>query len=133
MTERVCQTCGSWLPNPKGRRRFCSERCRKASYGGTCVDCGALTSGNNGREKAPRRCQECDNRFHSERQQAHYRAKNDKLAALYLSGMPLTSIAAEMGWAGAGSVAVQVNRLRSYGYDLPYRYRSYGEKRKAVA
>ncbi len=48
VSERVCKGCGKELP-PKtwrGRDRiWCSERCRKDQYSGTCVECGAPTDG----------------------------------------------------------------------------------------
>jgi hypothetical protein len=57
-----CAGCGEPLPPQTiGRpRKWCSQRCRRATlYGGACVDCGARTSGNNGRAKAPERCGAC--------------------------------------------------------------------------
>lgn len=58
----TCQGCGTPI-EPSGprdhRRKWCSERCRKAQYGGTCVDCGAPTYGGNGQAKAPERCLLC--------------------------------------------------------------------------
>jgi hypothetical protein len=62
VSERVCKGCGEPLA-PKtwqGRDRvWCSERCRKQQYGGTCIDCGAPTDGSNGRPGAPDRCFDC--------------------------------------------------------------------------
>lgn len=43
---------------PGREREWCSERCRKAQYAGTCVDCGAPTSGSEGRRAEPR-CPPC--------------------------------------------------------------------------
>lgn len=49
MNERICETCGGPLPPPKRasgrRRRFCSERCRKAQYAVPCTDCGGPVDG----------------------------------------------------------------------------------------
>lgn len=39
------------------------QRERFKRYSGTCVDCGARTSGCNGREKAPERCYPCTTAF----------------------------------------------------------------------
>lgn len=61
-----CAGCGNPLPpQTKGRpRKWCSQRCRRdTSYGGTCIDCGARTSGNNGLAKAPERCFACRREF----------------------------------------------------------------------
>lgn len=59
-----CAGCGDPLPPQTiGRRRkWCSQRCRRDTlYSGACVACGARTSGNNGRAKAPERCLACHN------------------------------------------------------------------------
>jgi hypothetical protein len=61
-----CAGCGDPLPPQKrGRpRKWCSQRCRRDTlYSGACVDCGARTSGNNGRAKAPERCLACRHEF----------------------------------------------------------------------
>jgi hypothetical protein len=44
------------LSDPDGSR----TRARKDSYGGSCVGCGARTSGSNGRSRAPKRCHRCN-------------------------------------------------------------------------
>lgn len=45
--------------NPvSGRRKWCSEPCRKSQYASVCVDCGAPTSGSDGRRAEPR-CRSC--------------------------------------------------------------------------
>lgn len=49
-------TITAWLIDPDGSRL----RARKDSYAGTCVDCGAPTSGSEGHREEPR-CQECAN------------------------------------------------------------------------
>lgn len=57
--------CSNELPpnNGPGRKRvWCSDRCRRKQYAGTCVDCGALTNGHNGPGKASVRCVPCSNR-----------------------------------------------------------------------
>lgn len=59
----VCHGCGAQLP-PKtwaGRERiWCSERCRKASYGDPCVDCGKRTSLGAEHKRVPEpRCLSC--------------------------------------------------------------------------
>lgn len=56
-----CETCGVAMPGAHGRRKFCSERCRKAQYGGICVDCGAATYGGAGSAYTPERCARCRN------------------------------------------------------------------------
>jgi transposase len=43
------------LNDPDGSK----DKARKASYGGTCVDCGKRTDGSNGRTTVPERCKVC--------------------------------------------------------------------------
>lgn len=50
------QTVATWLTDPDGSRM----RARKDSYAQPCVDCGAMTSGYNGRRAEPR-CIPCTN------------------------------------------------------------------------
>jgi hypothetical protein len=111
--------------------KFCSDKCRKASYGGTCIDCGARTDGSNGRDKAPELCRDCDKKQIRDRAQARWRDKNDRLAELYLAGVPLKGIAAEMGLQ-PNTVAVALWRLRNlYGYELPHRRADFEDRRAA--
>jgi hypothetical protein len=61
MTEQRCKGCRRPLP-PQTRGRFrvwCSEKCRKGQYAGTCADCGGPTNGYDGPGKAGERCAEC--------------------------------------------------------------------------
>lgn len=64
MTETLCEGCETPIAQPRfGRRKWCSDRCRKATlYGGTCIDCGARTDGSNGPGGAPERCIVCAGR-----------------------------------------------------------------------
>lgn len=58
----ICQGCGASIEQAgRGRRRkWCSERCRKASYGDPCVDCGARTSFGSETARVPEpRCRAC--------------------------------------------------------------------------
>src|ERR1044072_550897 len=58
----TCQGCGSELPPNKapGRpRKWCSERCRKAQYAGTCDTCGGATNGTTPSRGVPTRCATC--------------------------------------------------------------------------
>jgi transposase len=56
------QTVFAWLDDPDGSKL----RERKERYRGSCVDCGAPTSGSDGRAKAPARCRACAQRRASE-------------------------------------------------------------------
>lgn len=46
-------------PSPR-ERKWCSGRCRKTQYASSCVDCGAPTSGSEGRKATPL-CLTCAN------------------------------------------------------------------------
>ena len=60
MATRSCPGCGADLTGSHGRRKWCSEKCRKAvCYAGECETCGAPTDGSNGRDKAPKHCSMC--------------------------------------------------------------------------
>jgi hypothetical protein len=64
----VCAGCGVGLPPSRGNRprKWCSEGCRKASYGDPCVDCGARTcSGAEKARVAEPRCPACSYRHRS--------------------------------------------------------------------
>jgi hypothetical protein len=59
-----CIVCGTPLPPPSShydhRRKYCSERCRKSTYGQACVDCGTRTThGAEGPKMAEPRCGPC--------------------------------------------------------------------------
>jgi len=55
-------TVSSWLDDPGGLKL--AER--KRGYRGSCVDCGAATSGAGGRARASRRCRSCTLRRRSD-------------------------------------------------------------------
>jgi transposase len=122
------------LADPEGH----GARARKDSYRGTCERCGAPTNGNDGPGSAATICVHCRGPEISARQAEAHRAERDKLAELYLSGMPYKEIAAAMGWrccsldSACSTVQNYVARLRSYGYDLPYRYAMRDGKRVAA-
>lgn len=64
---RACAGCGGPLPTSHGRRKWCSERCRRQTlYAGRCVDCGAPTNGSDGPGRAGERCLPCRARFQHE-------------------------------------------------------------------
>lgn len=59
----LCEGCGRELDKPQkpGRpRKWCSERCRKRSYGDPCVDCGSPTRFGAETARVPEpRCLQC--------------------------------------------------------------------------
>jgi hypothetical protein len=130
MTERVCNGCGGSLPTMHGNRKFCSEHCRRKQYAGKCIDCGVATNGHDGPGKASDRCVTCANRHIIDigrADMARARAKRERVQRLWAEGLLMREIAAEMGWS-MGYLACEMNRMRKAGYDMPHRYRSYGER-----
>lgn len=134
MTERVCQTCGTVLVNPQGRRAYCSERCRREKYAGTCVDCGARTNGYAGPGRAHERCVKCANRLICESGQradmVRARVRADRIVELWEAGTPVKVIAREMGHKTPTGVSSELNRLRNAGR-IGYRYKAYEKKQAA--
>lgn len=121
----LCATCSAPLEPPvHPRRKFCSDHCRKAQYGGTCIDCGAPTDGSNGRDKAPERCRTCIEPARiakvTETTQGRARPRRERIAEMWASGMTLSQIAVELGLA-KGAVAAIVHTMREQGWDLPHR------------
>jgi DNA-binding NarL/FixJ family response regulator len=90
-TKRECGGCGADLTGTHGKRKWCSEACRRAQYGGTCEDCGAPTAGGNGRAKAPKKCAECSVREQTKTE------RNEKILEMWEQGVPIAEIAADLG------------------------------------
>lgn len=67
---RTCVGCGGPLPaDAHTNRKWCSERCRKASYGDPCVVCGARTVFGAEQARVPEpRCIGCENRRRTAKQ-----------------------------------------------------------------
>ena len=43
MSDRCCPGCGESIEGSHWRRKFCSEKCRKAQYAQPCIDCAKPT------------------------------------------------------------------------------------------
>lgn len=113
-----CHGCGAPLDlGPRGRpRKWCSGRCRKASYGDPCVDCGAKTRFGAEMKRVPEpRCIDC-----------HFRAETDRRVEKVVAMVRLRcdenltnkAIAARLG-VPPHTVATELNRMRSIGFDVP--------------
>lgn len=111
-SERLCATCGSAFQG-KARAKFCSGKCRKAQYATPCVDCGASTSGSEGR-RPDTRCSKCANAHLLRVKAEKYEAKSQHVITLYNAGMPLKTMAAETGLNDAGLHSLII-RLRAAG------------------
>lgn len=99
-------------------RKWCSNKCRKTKYAGTCVDCGATLSGCNGHgHNAPRRCHACA---------AAHRAVISGRASVALEmwrlreteGLLNTAIAQRIGRT-TYTVATELCRMRVLGFAVP--------------
>lgn len=109
-------------PQSGGRRKWCSERCRKRQYDGECIDCGARVDGTSPGSKGGR-CLPCGHaaidRASIPRNVAA-RARRELVVERWARGDSLLMIAEEFGFT-RGYVAVEICRMRGLGYDLPYR------------
>lgn len=119
MTGRLCATCEGPLPDANPRRKFCSGRCRKAQYGTPCIDCGAMTSGSEGR-RPNSRCVPCGVAHTSALATERSRELRDRIIALWAAGKTLREIAEELGWKYAATKAF-VMKMRAEGEPIPYR------------
>ncbi len=114
----TCQGCDKALP-PQRRggmpRKWCSERCRKRSYGDPCVDCGARTGFGAERARVPDpRCRPCaEAKLLDER--AAYR---QMIEEMWAKGMTARQIGDVLGIKAPNGY---ISRLRSRGYSLPHR------------
>lgn len=113
-----CHGCGAQLPpskNPGNPRKWCSERCRKASYGDPCVDCGARTCyGAETARVAEPRCNDCRQANAAERRVTHVL----EMARLRIEGVEPRDIAKRLN-IPKSTVAAELTRLRTIGFDVP--------------
>jgi biotin operon repressor len=115
-----CHGCGAALPpqNYVGRpRKWCSERCRKGSYGDPCVDCGGRTCFGAETARVPEpRCIACRQSAESGRRVKQ--AVEILQARRADPSRTLASIAAEIG-TSRHHVRNELQRLRMIGFDFP--------------
>lgn len=109
---RACPACGADLTGAHGKRVWCSEKCRKTKYAGTCIDCGGPTNGTaNGRERAPERCNTCARQRFADR--------NALLCEMWEAEEPVSYIAEKCGMTEEAVYSwMHVHRHR-YGQDIP--------------
>lgn len=115
----ACHGCGAKLPPLKAQgrpRKWCSERCRKASYGDPCVDCGASTVYGAERARVPEpRCASCRVALD------HARRVDLVLAMLRLRrAHDLTNLEIARHLSiPVLTVATELSRMRALGFDFP--------------
>lgn len=118
-TGRLCARCGETLAPNKGpgrARKWCSEKCRKGSYGQPCMDCGARTSYGAESARVPEpRCDPCRLRCASDRRVERVMAMLDLRRT---EGLGNIEIAARIG-STAATVATELKRLRALGWKFP--------------
>lgn len=113
-----CKGCGAAL-KPSGpkdhRRKWCSERCRKRSYGDPCIDCGARTSYGAEKKRVPEpHCDSC------RAQRATNRRVERALKMLEMRRNGATNLeAARRLGVPVGTVATEMYRLHLLGFDFP--------------
>lgn len=111
-TERVCAGCGQAFMG-KGRAKWCSERCRRRRYHGTCEVCGAETTG---RVSRPTRFCVKHGREHSAQSiHARWMEYRRMIEAMWADGLTRREIEAQVG------STLNIATLRARGYDLPHR------------
>jgi IS30 family transposase len=115
-------TVDGWLNDSDGSRL----RARKASYRGTCEDCGGPTSGtSSGVAREPRWCKTCAQPHRQaaarERHAALLAERNHQIETWWNAGLTSAEIAARIGWSKS-HVDVELQRLRARGFHIPYRY-----------
>ena len=104
---------------------------RRRRYSRECEVCGTLTDGSNGPASAPTRCHEHAIPVPREERVAHIQAmpRHEEFAAMYRAGASYPELAAHFG-VSKGRVSNWLDRLRRYGWELPYRYSE--DRRKAA-
>lgn len=130
---RTCAGCGAELPTypvSNRPRKWCSGKCRKASYGDPCIDCGQRTvyGAETARVPAPR-CDGCNKRHESDRRCERVMA----MLRLRRDGLTNIEVGRELGCPTA-TVSAELHRLRSLGFDMPNVYRAnfYADDRKVT-
>lgn len=126
MSLFTCQWCGDGFKGSthgNAKNLYCSENCRKRRHENacraSCPDCGAPMRAGSGYPKgAPKRCRSCNDLIG--RTQVDERAQ--KFEKWWAEGLSLKEIAKRLN-RSIGYVHMEMDRLRSKGYDLPYRYR----------
>lgn len=109
----TCEECGEQFEGSthgNAKNRHCSERCRRAQYGGTCLDCGESTYGGAGRDAAPTRCDRCHKARNAER--------NERIYAAWNEGEPGWYIAEREGMTETDVLNLIDRARRRYGRDL---------------
>lgn len=144
-TTLQCHGCGAGIPRRvKGgvQRKWCSERCRKAQYAGVCVDCGAPTSGSNGRgPAAPQRCASCQ--FAYQHDGAHWTPERivaaiQRWASEHDGVAPIAWLYERPEYGPAASTVLRVmgswnEGLRAAGFDVHREPRVYSAVERATA
>lgn len=98
------------------RAKWCSEKCRKGSYGQACVDCGARTThgAEHGKHDEPR-CKSCSNKHRGA-------LARQQVEELWAQGKTGREIARIMGWTSKNPSTVLCALRNAHGYNLPRRY-----------
>jgi DNA-binding CsgD family transcriptional regulator len=105
-------TAGQYLADPDGAKL----RARKDSYRGECEDCGRLTDGSNGFQ-APRWCRDCVG-VHKEAADRRAQHVLEMVRLRREENLTNKEIAARLGML-TSTVATELSRMRSLGFDVP--------------
>lgn len=117
---------GSAVARERAQKRTVERRARQrqenreARRRGTCTTCGDPMGVGVRDDGVCTRCKRI-----AKEQKWH------RVQVMFLDGVPVRIIAERMGWS-LGMIAVEMNRMRSEGWNLPYRYKMDGNKRVAA-
>lgn len=114
----TCGHCGEEFrgsTHGNAQNKFCSENCRKRFWENTkyrhkCA-CGTVIY------KRYDRCDECYRQAVAE----SHRERDEQIVAWWTEGLSMREICLRLGWT-KGHLGQEIDRLRSRGFDLPYRY-----------
>lgn len=113
-----CAGCGSPLAPSGGNRprKWCSERCRKGSYGDPCVGCGMRTVYGAEAARVPEpRCAPCRIRHDQDRRVASVLAMVDLRQS---AGLTNVEIGHRLG-ISVLTVRTELHRMRALGFGVP--------------
>jgi hypothetical protein len=124
----TCVRCGKQFvgsTHGNAKNEYCSGNCRKRAcedrHRASCVDCGERLHAGSAwpsDDRLNRRCREC----HLEKLYLDHRWRDKLIEEWWNEGLSMPEICDRLGWS-VGHFAMEMNRLREAGYNLPYRYR----------
>lgn len=120
----VCKTCGAPIVQPpRGRRVYCSERCRKRQYQVPCERCGQPAGGigtQRGKHGPTRFCVPCGKAVAAEIKREATRPQRELVERMWAEGRSPREICEAIGYGGR-AYGAKICNMRQRGYDPPPR------------